>query len=258
MKKTTLTCCLMLAMALAGCSDKKAADPQNGQSNTAGTENTNASASETSDLEADADRQATDGQASLQDMGQRMRSSIINVPSNGNAKAGIREFARAYTQQFQAYAPNQALASYAKDPKAFKAGSNGPFINVNDKNGYARCIVEDRYYLTTEMCFWRRANGHSLVGVYLRKAHESNHAQYAYAFYDYDPSSAMMTPDMEVNDLVETTIKRFLTDDVTIELPQEGKDLSLSFITYKDREADDYDAQVKTLKWTGNGFRLMP
>lgn len=257
MKKIIGAGCLALAFALSACSEKKTTEtqPQETPTETATQANSDAEAKDDTQQPAPNDGQPAAG--TLKEIARTMQRSIINVVPTGQGKVGIRDFARAFAQQFDAYQPNRALASYLKNPKAFNAEDYGFNAIVDDANGFIRSESMGQYDHCTHMCYWRRPNGHSLVGVWMCKSSETQDSQYAYAFYDYDPASGTMTPDVEVNGTIENTIKRFLTDDVTLVLPQEGKDIHLTFFTYIDKELDDFDTLEKTLRWTGNGFRLV-
>ena len=73
-------------------------------------------------------------------------------------------------------------------------------------------------------------------------------------FYDYDPKTNIMTPDMDVCKVVEKVALDKAFDEYLLELPQKGKDIVVNL--YSDDGEDGYDVTEKTLKWTGDTFTL--
>ena len=109
--------------------------------------------------------------------------------------------------------------------------------------------------LETQRCYWNRKNGHSLVGVFMVNGSESGKSENVFMFYDYDPKTNIMTPDMDVCKVVEKVALDKTFDDYALELPQEGKDIVVNL--YSDDEENSYDMTEMTLKWTGDTFTLV-
>lgn len=105
------------------------------------------------------------------------------------------------------------------------------------------------------MCYWNRKNGHSLVGVFMVNGSENEKSENVFMFYDYDPKTNIMTPDMDVYKVVEKVAIDKAFDDYLLELPQKGKDIVVDL--YTDNGEDGSDVTEKTLKWTGDTFTLV-
>ena len=74
-------------------------------------------------------------------------------------------------------------------------------------------------------------------------------------FYDYDPKTNVMTPDMDVYKVVEKVAPNKDFEDYALEFPREGKDIVVRL--YSDNGDDGYDITEMTLKWTGDTFTLI-
>ena len=122
-------------------------------------------------------------------------------------------------------------------------------------NGYIRTLLLTEVVRTTIMCYWKRKNGHSLVGVFMVNGYESGKSENVFMFYDYDPKTNIMTPDLNVYKVVEKVALDKAFDDYDLELPQKGKDIVVNFFT--ENGEDGYDVTEKTLKWTGDTFTLV-
>ena len=84
---------------------------------------------------------------------------------------------------------------------------------------------------------------------------ESGKSENVFMFYDYDPKTNIMTPDLNVYKVVEKVAPDKAFDDYDLELPQKGKDIVVYL--YTDNGEDGYDITEKTLKWTGDTFTLV-
>ena len=74
-------------------------------------------------------------------------------------------------------------------------------------------------------------------------------------FYDYDPKTNIMTPDLNVYKVVEKVALDKAFDEYLLDLPQKGKDIVVNL--YTDNGEDGCDVTEKTLKWTGDTFTLV-
>ena len=105
------------------------------------------------------------------------------------------------------------------------------------------------------MCYWKRANGHSLVGVLLQMGHEGEGVDddSVLLFYDYNPSTRTMTPDMKVYQTVKDILAKH-TGTPTLNLPKEGKDISVHYIEFIQTDENDFKWEQNTLKWGNDTF----
>ena len=107
---------------------------------------------------------------------------------NDFPKAMIRNFAKAFCSQYQKYAPNVAMTLYLKNPGNNNVEMDNYYMEDDPRNGFIRCNMPGQFDYLTEMCYWKRANGHSLVGVLLQMGHEGEGVDddSALLFYDYN------------------------------------------------------------------------
>ena len=84
---------------------------------------------------------------------------------------------------------------------------------------------------------------------------ESGKSENVFMFYDYDPKTNIMTPDMDVYKVVEKVAIDKAFDEYLLDLPQKGKDIVVDL--YTDNGEDGSDVTEKTLKWTGDTFTLV-
>lgn len=167
-------------------------------------------------------------------------------------KAPIRNFAQAFCKQFPDYAPNRNMADYLKKPGKYTWEDKGYYCGEDVRNGYIKADAGGQGDYKTEICYWKRKNGHALVGVLMLKSYEGEQARYALLFYDYDPKTRMMTPDLTVWQQVNGFLQG-LRGSCFIDMPLQGKDISVCAV-YWDPEEDFIYTDYK-LRWDGNGFK---
>lgn len=177
--------------------------------------------------------------------------------SNDFPGAIIRDFAKAFSSKYQQYAPNVAMMMYLKDPDNFDAQNAHFYVDDVPRNGYIKCDMLGQFDYVTEICYWKRANGHSLVGVLLQMGHEGEGTinDYALMFYDYNPSTRLMTPDKTISQKVKAFIAKH-RGTPSFRLPKEDKDIQVNYVRFV-RNARDYDFEWQNwlLKWGNNTFK---
>lgn len=176
--------------------------------------------------------------------------------TNANPKARIWDFAKAFCSQYQDYVPNAAMMDYLKNPKAYSPDTNTKPYYVDDapRNGYIKCDMLFQCDFMTELCYWRRTNGHSLVGVLMQVGHEGEGSQtdYSLLFYDFNPKTMTMTPDVKVYQKVEELIAK-QKGTPSLRLPKEGKDITVVCVEWIGGD-DDFRFFDVNLHWTGDTF----
>lgn len=203
-----------------------------------------------------ASEQQTTPSGRLGDLQPTLARQAIKMPQNAE-KPKARDFARAFCQRYSDFGACALLLKYLQSPNAFDAKAENAKVVDDRPNGYVRCdkmaLFDMQDDETIEACRWMRSNGHSLVGVFMHSANDAGVNHYAYAFYDYDPATNVMTPDEAALDAVATAQRRFGGNDLVLHLPQKGKDLTLEFLTLE--AGDVTDAVKTTLHWTGDKFQ---
>ena len=200
---------------------------------------------------ADTDENVESG---LYDVTSNWKQTPITVSPKG-AKANIQDFAQAFCGQYDRFEPNEKISKYFAAPKTYDEVAELYRVESDITNGYIRSMLLTEVARETQMCYWNRKNGHSLVGVFMENGSENGKSENVFMFYDYDPKTNIMTPDLNVYKVVEKVALDKAFDDYLLELPQKGKDIEVNL--YTDNGEDGYDVTGKTLKWTGDTFTLV-
>ena len=182
------------------------------------------------------------------------QNAPITVTPKG-AKANIEDFALAFCSKYDSYEPNKKMLKYFANPKAYNEDAEIYRVESDITNGYIRSMLLTEVARETQMCYWNRKNGHSLVGVFMVNGSENEKSENVFMFYDYDPKTNIMTPDLNVYKVVEKVAIDKAFDDYGLVLPQKGKDIVVDL--YTDNGEDGSDVTEKTLKWTGDTFTLV-
>lgn len=170
---------------------------------------------------------------------------------NAFKQAPVRNFAKAFCTHYQQYAPNKSMADYLKKPGNYTWEEKGYYTEEDIRNGYVKCDVGGQFDHMTEVCYWKRKKGHALVGILMQMGHEGEKASNALLFYDYDPKSRLMTPDIKVWDAVSQYIGSHEGSCFAC-LPKEGKNIDITMVVWTPENDFEYSDYI--LKWTGDSF----
>ena len=183
------------------------------------------------------------------------KSKSLKV-GNAYPQAKVHNFAYAFCSAYPQYKPCANLLKYLKNIAAYNPYKDEYSINDAPRNGFINSDMGYQVEVCLEVCYWKRTNGHSLVGVLIRVGHEAEDSP-TYClpmFYDYNPSKGIMTPDVAVANTVQQLGGK-LKGNSDVFLPKEGKDIQVMTTTYYGPEVDDFKYKERLLKWTGNSFR---
>lgn len=200
---------------------------------------------------ADMDENVVSG---LYDVTSNWKQTPITVSPKGT-RVNIQDFAQAFCSQYDCFAPNEKILKYFAAPKTYDEVDESYRVESDIANGYIKSFLLTEVARLTQMCYWNRKNGHSLVGVFMVNGSENSKSENVFMFYDYDPKTNIMTPDMDVYKVVEKVTLDKAFDEYDLELPQKGKDIVVYL--YTDNGEDSYDITEKTLKWTDDTFTLV-
>ena len=170
---------------------------------------------------------------------------------NVDPNARIRSFAKAFCEMYQEYRPNEAMVDYLKKPDKYSYQEKHYLIEDDPINGYIQSDMGWQGDYMTEICYWRRPNGHQLVGILMQMGHEGERSDAVLLFYDFDPKTQLMSPDLAIYESVMAIVGKH-TGDVFFSLPKEGKDIDVMTVFWS--EIDDFVYDGFLLKWTGNSF----
>ncbi len=173
----------------------------------------------------------------------------IKVES-GKSAPGIEQFAKAFCKTYPQWEANTVLRDYLQSPKDYKNEMYS--IQSYPSDGFIRCEMATEVTNITHTCFWNRKNGHQLFAVYMDAGTESGEWQEnAVLFYDYNPDTGMMTPELVISSMIEDRVNKY--DSYSVVLPQKGKDIEIKGYTIN-KEEDNCDVYALPLKWNGMSF----
>lgn len=166
----------------------------------------------------------------------------------------LERCAVAFCKEYSIFTPNKVLYDYFKSPKQFKKdeeklGFDYKVEKLKD-DGLILCRAEVQCSWDTDCCCWKRDNGHSLVAFWMADYYEQGGGNDLLVFYDYDPETGTMTPDL-------TTSKK--VDDITAQyngganVRLDDQAISCAIV---DEEKDYYEGHYYLIRWDGNEISL--
>lgn len=170
---------------------------------------------------------------------------------NDFPNARIRNFAKAFASRYVQYRPNEAMMDYLKKPGDYSWEEKHYYSEDLPRNGYIKCDMGGQFDYLTEMCYWRRPNGHQLVGVLMQIGYEGEKCNAVILFYDFDPKTQVMSPDTTIHQTVMKIVNNH-PGSLFFELPKEGKDINVTAVRWT--MEDDFVYDDFLLKWNGNSF----
>lgn len=201
----------------------------------------------------------TEGENPVHAIAKRWADASLKVNVTDGRKARIRDFAQALCYRFAGFEPNKILTDYIKDPNAFRSETSHYRIDDAESNGFMQCDMLTQFTTQTQICYWKRTNGHRLVALWMDDEHEGNSRHALLAFYDYDPNTKTLTPDMKVTEEVRTCIAKTKPDfdkgdSYSVNLPKKDKDIALTIHRLKGEDA--YDNETFGLIWANDTFSI--
>jgi hypothetical protein len=174
------------------------------------------------------------------------------IPAEG--MADIERFALTFCNEYSTYEPNKVLYDYLKDQAKFKEDLEriGYGFNVDNQKeeGYILCRAETQFSNDTDCRCWKRDNGHTLVAFWMEEAHESGDGDELLVFYDYDPATNTMTPELGLVKKVAEAMAQY-DGGYTVRLQEQ------EIIGHKiNVEEDNCENTVYSIRWNGNDFSL--
>ena len=170
---------------------------------------------------------------------------------NLDPNARIWSFAKAFCGMYQEYRPNEAMTDYLRKPGQYTLEEKHYITEDDPRHGFIKCDMGWQFDYMTEMCYWQRPNGHQLVGILMQVGHEGEQCDAVLLFYDFDPQTQLMSPDLAIYESVMAIVGKH-TGNVFFSLPKEGKDIDVMTVYWS--EIDDFVYDGFLLKWTGNSF----
>ena len=166
-------------------------------------------------------------------------ANTIRVTSS-HPKTPIHDYANALCSQFMDYSPCASMVDYLKKPGEYTWEEKHYLVDDVPRNGYIK---------------WRRPNGHALVAMLMQIGSEGEgvYTVNALLFYDYDPKTRTLTPDLKIKQFVDNFFKKHKKAGTPcIYLPNENKDICVGYVKWDPEE--DFLYENYLLKWTGNAF----
>lgn len=170
---------------------------------------------------------------------------------NIDPNAHIHSFAKAFCSMYQEYRPNEAMTDYLKKPGKYTLEEKHYITEDDPRHGFIKCDMGWQFDYMTEICYWQRPNGHQLIGVLMQVGHEGEKCDAVLLFYDFDPKTQLMSPDIAIYQSVVGIVSKHIGN-LFFRLPQEDKDIRVSAVYWT--EIDDFVYDDFRLRWTGNVF----
>ena len=216
--------------------------------------------------ESDSTKVATAAQATEDDEGVVRGIATIRkewagktIKVNAGEKApGIEQFALSFCKAYPQCETNKALGTYLESPNEYKGKDNfmvddmSYSVYSNPGNGYVRSmmLVETNRY--TYACFWKRKNAHLLFAAFMEECWETpDWDECLVVFYDYDPTTGVMTPEPNLTSMIEKRMKGY--NSYSVILPEKGKEITVSGYTINEEE-DSATSDDLNLVWNGMSF----
>lgn len=127
---------------------------------------------------------------------------------------------------------------------------DGASVSIDSKNGFAVCESGDGHL--SEFAYWRRKNGHFLVGMAVTWndiSWEGDEMKNLVHFYDFDPKAA--EPALKPEESLTRAINAFHDKDYFIHLPRSGTHLVL-------QQFEGAGGATHYLAWDGERFADTP
>ena len=128
----------------------------------------------------------------------------------------------AFNKRWPTWMLTSAIKTMKKGIRLERYGERLPTVFYDAKNGWVDVASTLMGAEFMKSCFWKRSNGHRLLGIYFGKPVEPS--LHFVCFYDYDPQAHKLTPETHIIDGYRTT------DDTKFyyDLPQQGKDMIIT------------------------------
>ncbi len=174
------------------------------------------------------------GSTSLVTIDQEWEGETLSGVENGTIYAMLESF----NKRWPTWMITCALKTMKKGMRLERYGDRLPTVFCDLPNGWVDVATSVMGAEFMNSCYWRRSNGHHLLGIYFGKP--VSPTLHFVCFYDYDPQNHTLTPETHIIDGFRTT------EDAKFyyQLPQHGKDM----IVIEDGPRGHI---IHTFKWDG-------
>ena len=166
----------------------------------------------------------------------------------------LERCAVAFCKEYSIYTPNKVLYDYFKSPKQFEKDEEELGFNYGVENqkeeGYILCRAQVQCSWDTDCRCWKRDNGHSLVAFWMVDNNEQSDGDKLLVFYDYDPKTGTMTPDLTTPKKLDVITAKY-NGGYNVRLDDPGVNCFID-----DEEKDYYESHYYLIRWDGNNISL--
>lgn len=158
------------------------------------------------------------GSTSLVDI----NSEWENETLSGVADGSLTGMLGCFNKRWPTWMVTHALKTMKKGLHIERYGEGLPTVFYEPKNAWVEVSANPMGAEFMKVCYWKRSNGHRLLGIYFGKPIDPT--IHFVCFYDFDPQKHTLTPEPHIIDGYRTT------EDTKFyyNLPQQGKDLIIS------------------------------
>lgn len=123
-----------------------------------------------------------------------------------------------FNKKWPTWMVEHAIKTMKKGQRLERYGEGLPTVFYDSKNGWVDVAASPMGTEFMKVCYWRRSNGHRLLGIYFGKPVDPT--IHFVCFYDYNPQNKTLTPEPHIIDGYHSTADTKFY----YELPQQGKD----------------------------------
>ena len=166
----------------------------------------------------------------------------------------LERCAVAFCKEYSIFTPNKVLYDYFKSPELIRKDEEKLGFEYSVENqkedGYILCRAAVQCSWDTDCRCWKRDNGHSLVAFWMADYYEDGGGEDLLVFYDFDPETDTMTPDLEINKKVENITSQY-NGGCYVRLDDQAINCVLL-----DKEEEYLDSHYYLIRWDGNDISL--
>lgn len=161
------------------------------------------------------------GSTSLVVIDSEWENETLSGAADGSLTAMLECFNKRWPTWMVTYAI-KSMKTMKKDQHIERYGEGLPTVYYERENGWVDVSANPMGSEFLHVCYWKRSNGHRLLGIYFGKPIDPS--IHFVCFYDYSPQKHTLTPEPHIIDGFRTT------EDTKFyyQLPREGKDLKIS------------------------------
>lgn len=191
--------------------------------------------------------------ADIQNVANTWKSTTFKVNAHTRTP-DIKQLVMPFLRHYKKFTGNRLMLKYLTNPKGYSADHSNYGIDDQTRNGYIHCTDGVQMGASTTCCYWKRDNGHRLLAIYLEDTFENHDPEQAILFYDFDPETRTLKPDLNMAEIMNAAINRVKSSEIyVIDLPSKGKNIEMRVFP---KNKNEEGCMTHTLRWNGISFDI--